>query len=95
MQQTAQQTVHPTAIALHKAEIALDNSTAALNAARFNQLHSPQAYQDAIAAQQIAIMAYESACAACSLYHRQSFGIDGEVKRRNQRSAEVPRSGNK
>jgi hypothetical protein len=94
MQQTVQ-AVHPTAIALHKAEVDLDNSTADLNIARFNQLHNPQAYQDAITAQQIAILAYESACAACSLYHRQSFGVDGEVKRRNQRSAEVPRSGNK
>jgi hypothetical protein len=81
-----QSAAHPTEIALHKAGCDLDDATATLNAARAAAVTNPIAYQNAINAQVIAVKAYKAACDACNAYHQKAFGIDGESKRRQQRS---------
>jgi hypothetical protein len=81
-----QSTPHPAEIALHKAGCDLDDATATLNTARAAAVTNPISYQNAINAQAIAIAAYKTACDACNAYHQKAFGIDGESKRRQQRS---------
>jgi hypothetical protein len=83
---STQPAAHPTEIALHKAGCDLDDATATLNTARATKTANPIAYQNAINEQAIAIEAYKAACDACNVYHQKAFGIDGESKRRQQRS---------